>query len=134
MRVPSAAASASFTRPACAIETRCESTAQTAASNGVPNSTGRRPPASSSSRAITGSRAPTPASSRASTSSDSTRAACASTRAGGRSETKSTSTDGAVEHRAERDRISPVVGQREDERRLQGERPARLQRDRHFSA
>ena len=75
IRVPSSAASASLTRPACAIETRCESTAQTAASNGVPKQTGRRPPASSSSRPTTGSRSPTSASPVASTSSESTRAA-----------------------------------------------------------
>ena len=45
IRVPSSAASASLTRRACAIETRWERTAQTAASNGVPKQTGRRPSA-----------------------------------------------------------------------------------------
>ena len=49
IRVPSEVPNASLTRRACAIDTRCESTAQTAASNGVPKQTGRRPPASSTS-------------------------------------------------------------------------------------
>ena len=61
IRVPSSAASASFTRPACANETSSDKTAQTAASNGVPQQTGRRPPASASNRPMTGSRSPTTA-------------------------------------------------------------------------
>ena len=96
MRVPNPTASASLTRRAWAIDTRWESTAHTAASNGVPKQTGRRPPASDSSRATTGSRPPTSASPLPSTSSDSTRAAWRSTRSAGRSETKSTSTSAAA--------------------------------------
>ena len=61
-RARATTASASLTRPACAIDTRWESTAQTAASNGVPKQTGRRPPAAASSRPTTGSRSPTSAS------------------------------------------------------------------------